>query len=116
MSGQSHQRFLEEAAVREARRVFDVERRPATLSSFLALRVQTVEPWKRIVCVLLGLLFGTFAAWLADDHQGALWAAGFFGILAVIAVAVGAIGWKRPVDAVLNATSELIFRRILDVL
>ena len=116
MSRESHQRYIEKAALREAQRAFGGDRGNASIRDFLTLRVQTIEPWKRIACVVVGTGFGAFAVWLASGPQASAWAVAFFAALALFTIVVGAVGWKRPVEAVLDVTAEAVFRRLFDAL
>jgi hypothetical protein len=57
MSRESHKRYLEQVALRTARRAIDQNAldplHPASLGQ---LRIQTVEPWKRILLGIVSLL------------------------------------------------------------
>ena len=64
MSLTRHQSYLERSALREAQKAFrDRSRAEVKLEEFLALRVQTVEWWKRLLAILLGLGAMGFAGW-----------------------------------------------------
>jgi hypothetical protein len=115
MSRQSHQTFLEKSALREAQKAFSRDKSGATLRGFCSLRIQTVEPWKRAVCVLVGLALGGLALWSHSQNFN-VWLTLFFASLAVFSALAGALGWKRPVDVILEATAEVLFRRVLDAL
>src|SRR5688572_19195614 len=108
MSRESHHRYLEQAALREAQKAFSRGQERATVRDFLSLRVQTVEPWKRMCCLLIGCGFGAVAVWLAVEHETNLWAVGFLAALSLLSIIVGIIGWKRPVEVVLNSTADAL--------
>lgn len=116
MSRDSHRQFLEKAALNEAQKSFRQRgRSSARIEDFLALRVQTVEPWKRIVAIVVGAFFIGFAVWaLRADFSP--WAVVSFGLLGAICASVGIMGWKKPVEAVLEVTADVVFQRLIDVL
>lgn len=85
------------------------------IDEFLALRVQTVEWWKRLHAMLLGLASSAFAGWsLATDFNG--WITFVFGIVGLGVFLSGLIGWKESVEGVLNASADALFKRVLDAL
>ena len=116
MSLTRHQSYLERSALREAQKAFrDRSRAEVKLEEFLALRVQTVEWWKRLLAILLGLGAMGFAGWsLATGFN--LWIALLFGVLGFGVFLGGLIGWKESVEGVLNASAEALFNRLLDAL
>ncbi len=75
------QSYLERAALRGAQKAFrDRPRAGLKIDEFLALRVQTVEWWKRLHAMLLGLASLAFAGWsLATDFN--VWITFVFGIV-----------------------------------
>lgn len=116
MSRDSHHRYLEKAALKEAQKAFGERGRSGTsLEDFLALRVQTVEPWKRIVAMLVGCGLVGFAVWALKVDLN-LWVVVTFGLLGVVCVGFGIMGWKKPVEAVFEATAEILFRLVLELL
>ncbi|ACB76886.1 hypothetical protein [Opitutus terrae] len=116
MISNRRRRFLEDSALREAQKAFRARGRNGTRpADFFALRMQTVEPWKRVGAMLVGAFFAGMA-WWALEEEFSFWAIGAFAGIGVICVFVGAIGWKRPVEAVLDATADVLFRRLLDCL
>ncbi len=112
----SHKDFLERAALREAQKAFRHEAARPSIADFLALRIQTVEPWKRLACVIVGLGWCAFALWLSLDRNGSPWAALLLGMLGLFCLVVGVLGWKRPVEEVLDATAQALFNRLTDLL
>jgi hypothetical protein len=38
------------------------------------------------------------------------------GVIGILCASVAIMGWKRPVEAVLDATAEVLFQRLLDLL
>jgi hypothetical protein len=113
---ESHRQYVERAALREAQRVFAGREQRANLGDFLALRIQTVPPWKRMCCVAIGVGVGAIAGWLAVERAASPWAIGFLAVLSLVALVVGIIGWKRPVEAVLEGTADALFNRLIDAL
>ena len=116
MSLTRHQSFLERTALREAQKAFsDRSRAEVKLAEFLALRVQTVEWWKRLLAMLLGLGTMCFSGWsLATGFN--VWITLLFGILGLGGFLGGLIGWKESVEGVLNASADALFNRLLDAL
>ena len=112
MKTKAHLSFLEQSALREAKKL-SRRRIPVGIQEFLALLVQTIEPWKRILCVCIGVGIGATAWWLYHEEMNR-WAIGFLVALAIFTLSVGLLGWKRPVEIVLDTTAELVYRRLLD--
>ena len=115
MSRESHRLYLEGAALREAQRAF-TRKEQVNVRDFLRLRIQTVEPWKRIFCILIGCGFAAMAAWLSIEHAANIWVVGFLAVLSLVSLVVGIIGWKRPVEAILDGTADTLLNRLLDIL
>jgi hypothetical protein len=111
-----HQSYLERSALREAQKAFrDRSRAEVRLEDFLALRVQTVEWWKRLLAMLLGLGAMGCAGWsLVTGYNG--WIALLFGVVGLGVFLGGLIGWKESVEGVLNASADALFLRLLDAL
>jgi hypothetical protein len=85
MSRESHKRYLECAALREAQKAFGAKT-PGSFSrdSFGQLRIQTVEPWKRILFAAIGVLFlsvGFVVICTEPVWMGAIFAAIGIGLL-----------------------------------
>jgi len=111
-----HQSYLERSALREAQKAFrDRSRAEVKLEEFLALRVQTVEWWKRLLAILLGLGAMGFAGWsIATGFN--VWITLFFGGLGLIVFGCGLVGWKESVEGALEASADALFNRLLDAL
>ncbi len=116
MSLARHQSFLERSALREAQKAFrDRSRAEVKLAEFLALRVQTVEWWKRLLAILLGLGAMGFAGWsIATSFN--VWIGLLFGVVGLVVFLGGLIGWKESVEGVLDASADALFNRLLDAL
>ncbi len=116
MSLTRHQSYLERSALREAQKAFrNRSRAEVKFEEFLALRAQTVEWWKRLLALLLGLGAMGFAGWsLATGFN--VWITLLFGGLGLIVFGSGLIGWKESVEGVLNASADALFHRLLDAL
>ena len=106
MSRESHRRYLEEIARREARRTIERLGRDRLKREELGkLRIQTLEPWMRIMLLVFGLLLigaGLFAnraevRWLAF----LLFFSGGLGVFAAI------IGRKKTISAALDGIDVL---------
>jgi hypothetical protein len=114
MSRESHQKFLEQSACRTVRRA---QARDAgkTLRREAAckLRMQTVEPWKRIVCLIIGAFF-LAVSWMIQRDDGNIWAVLFLGALGLSAMLLGTFGHEKPIDAVLNATGDSFVNGLFD--
>ena len=116
MSKKSHKRYLEQSALREAQKAIDRHGRTTfKREDFCNLRIQIVEPWKRIVALVIGAFFGvlTSIAIKDDYHLAAVIAFTATSLLFVIA---GLIGYKKPVDAVIDAAADAGFDRLLDAI
>ena len=73
MSRESHRKYLENAALREAQKAIARKgRENFSRDELLRLRIQIVEPWKRIVLGLLGLVLSGIS--IASFLQGPSWA------------------------------------------
>src|SRR5688572_16090529 len=98
MSQASHRDFLERSATRSARRA---QARAATKrldrEDVAKLRIQTVEPWKRIVCLLAGAGLLGLAGWMWREElsPGALVCVAAIGAMLIV---IAAFGWKKPVE------------------
>ena len=116
MSLSRHQSYLERSALREAQKAFrDRSRAEVKFEEFLALRVQTVEWWKRLLAILLGLGAISFAGWSLVTGFN-VWITLVFGLIGLAVFLGGLIGWKEPVEDVLNASADALFNRLRDAL
>lgn len=101
MSKESHRQYLEQRALREAQKAIDRRGRDGFgVSDFGRLRIQTIEPWKRVLLCGIGLLFGGAGVYTikegADCIALILFALGAFCLLASM------FGRRRTVEAALN--------------
>ena len=101
MSRESHRRHLERAALRAAQKAFDPQK-PGTLDrqSFGCLRIQTVEPWKRIVLAAAGAL--TVTAGVVIMFTARFWTGLILAALGVGLLLFGLLGRRRPINATLD--------------
>ncbi len=79
------------------------------------MRVQTVEWWKHLLAVLLGLGAMCFAGWSLVTGFN-VWITIGFGLSGLAVFLAGLIGWKESVEGVLDASADALFNRLLDVL
>lgn len=106
MSRESHKRYLEQVALREAQKAFD-KNTPDSLSrdSFGRLHIQTVEPWKRILLAVIGLpLLGTGIALICT---GSFWAGVVLGVIGIGVLALAVLGRKKTIDAALDSVDVI---------
>jgi len=106
---------LSRQAIRLAQRESRKAGRPLTREEILALQVQTVEPWKRGVVIVIGLLAAAFA--LVCYRGGAplwFWGSAVAGAMAIILA--GAFGRKAYVERELQKLTQDAPRRILDAI
>jgi hypothetical protein len=106
MSAESHKRYLEKRALGEAQKAIDRHGRQCLRKEdFAALRIQTVEPWKRVCLGLFGALF--VGAGFYAFHEGAPgFAVAFFGVGAFCALA-SIFGRKKTIDTALESIDFL---------
>jgi hypothetical protein len=101
MSIESHRHYLEQRALREAQKAIDRRGRDRFGSSdFARLRIQTIEPWKRVFLGGTGFLFcgaGVYA--LKEEAE---WIALVFFVLGAFCLLASIFGRKRTVEAALN--------------
>jgi len=106
---------LSRQAIRLAQRKSIKAGLPLTRDEVLRLQVQTVEPWKRILISVLGLLVGLFA--LMCYRGGAPWWIWVpFGLGSVMVIFCGAFGRKAYIDRELQKMSDDWPRKILDAI
>jgi hypothetical protein len=115
MSQEKRRRFLEQSALREAQKAIRSRGDSFKKEDLGRLRIQTLEPWKRIVALLIGIFFSvlTFIAIRDEYHVVALILFPAFGLLFIGA---GVWGYRKPVDAVIDAAADAAFSRILDAI
>jgi hypothetical protein len=100
-----HQEELTRQVIRAAQRKSRKLGRPLTRDDVVKLRVQTVEPWKRIVLVALGLGMGGLAAFCFMHEEGR-WFGALFGIGSLIMVWCGIRGSKKEVESLLKSFAD----------
>src|SRR5690606_497485 len=112
MSAKSHREFLErsarEAALRARERDAARFRSPADVGR---LTFQTVEPWKRIVMVLVGLVITAAGIAVADDS---LIGGGVITLLGLLIILFGFRGRRRHLDAVFDSVDLVTLFDIID--
>lgn len=114
MSRESHPAFLEKSASRTLRRALARDsRKQLDKAEACRLRVQTVEPWKRILCLVLGAA-SLLASWLAQQAGADLWIVLLLGAVGVVCMFIGTFGRKKTIDSVLDSTANAIVSGILD--
>jgi hypothetical protein len=98
-------KFIEQSALRAARKALAAGRIDGSRASLLDLRVQTMRPSERIYTLVAGLAFaGTgLTLWLRD---GSVIIVVVCGIAAVATVAVAVVGCRRPFGNVLRSLGE----------
>jgi hypothetical protein len=102
-----HERYLEQSARRAAPKAITRHSAPVDREALLALRVQTLEPWKRVALTLAGLAIGFGGVWLGTETG--------FATLVVVSVVVstplllfGLFGRRKTVEQILDAMSSEI--------
>lgn len=106
MSRVSHRKYLENAALREAQKAISrAGRENFSKDDLLRLRIQTVEPWKRVALALIGLLLG--AAAITAFLKGPHWLGYPIAILAITFLLLALFGRKRTIDAALDSIDIL---------
>jgi len=100
MSKESHRKYLEASARREALKM--LQRKPGIQKDGLrTLKIQTIEPWKRVIAGIISLGLVAFGVYLIRDDSGKIGAwlifAGIMGLLFSI------FGWRKTLDGLSNA-------------
>lgn len=114
MSRESHHEFLEQSAARTVRRALARDAQKLLQREDAAkLRIQTVEPWKRILCLLIGG-FLLAASWGLCLDDGNIWAVMLIGALGLAAAFVGMFGRKKSIDDVLEASGDALISGLFD--
>lgn len=110
MSQASHRAFLENSARRAAvRAALRNGHAVPTVEDLRGLRIQTVEPWKRIVVALVGLFFlAVTVHGIRDDFN---WVALlFFGGLSLVCLLIAIFGCRRSIQEVVGGALEFTLR------
>jgi hypothetical protein len=101
MSTESHKRYLEQRALREAQKAIDRGGRDGFGGGdFARLRIQTVEPWKRVVLGGTGFLFGSVGIYALKESAD--WIAVIFLVLGASCLLASIFGRKQTVEAALD--------------
>lgn len=101
MSRESHKRYLEQAALKAAQKAFDKKApHPLDRESLGRLRIQTVEPWKRILLGLLSLFFLWPGITLIITEP--FWAGVIVTAIGAGLLAFAMLGRKKTIDAALD--------------
>lgn len=106
---------LSRQAIRLAQRKGRKAGRPLTREEILTLHVQTLEPWKRALVILVGLLAALFA-FICCRGGAPLWFWALAGGCAMAIMLAGAFGRKAYLERELQKLAEDAPRRILDAI
>lgn len=101
MSAESHRKFLEQRALRAAQKAIDRNGRDRfNKEDFASLRIQTIEPWKRLTLAVFGLAFcATGFLAMKSDRNGLAF---FLYVAALLSFSTAIFGVKKTVDGALN--------------
>ncbi len=106
---------LSRQAIRLAQRKASKAGRLLTREEILHLRVQTVESWKRILFITLGLLVGAFS-FLCFRLEAPWWLWAAFALGSAIIVFLGAFGRKACLDRELQKLKDEGPTTVLDAI
>lgn len=106
---------LSRQAIRLAQRKSGKAGRALTREEVLRLRVQTVDSWKRILIIVMGLLGGGFT-FMCYRGGAPMWVWVGFGLCSVVVVLCGVFGRKAYLDRELEKMTDEGPRRILDAI
>ena len=106
---------LSRQAIRLARRKSIKAGHPLTREEILRLQIQTVEPWKRIVIILIGIVFGFFALW-SYQSDARIWVLILFGVCSLGIAICGAFGRKSYIDRELKKLADDGPTQVLDAI
>lgn len=101
MPTESHRRYLEKQALREAQKALDRHGADHFRQLDLArLKIQTMEPWKRLLLAFLGLASGpgAYGALIADIR----WLSGLLFLLVGGLLLKGILGSKLTIERALD--------------
>lgn len=115
MSQDKHRKFLEHSALREAQKAIRSRGDSFKKEDLGRLRIQTVEPWKRVVALLIGGFFGVLTV-VAIREKYHVIALVLFPMLALLFFGAGVFGYKKPIDTVIDAAADAAFSRIIDAI
>jgi hypothetical protein len=106
---------LSRQAIRLAQRKCRKAGRALTREEVLRLHVQTVEPWKRVFVILLGLSGGVFS-FVCYRGGAPIWIWTSFGLGSLAIILCGALGRKAYLDRELQKLKDDGPTRILDAI
>lgn len=108
MNPEKRARYIERTALRAAQK--EIQRndgKPLTRDELLDLKIQSVEPWKRVLLGVLGgipMVCGAIAATRTDGGEFVVWiGVTLFGL---IFFCIGLFGRRRTVDECLSQLGE----------
>jgi hypothetical protein len=107
MNPEKRARYIERAALQAAQKAIGRKGGDKlTREELLALRIQAVEPWQRILLMLAGLIPGGLGilAVLRDHPFGG----GVLILLGVVIAVAGMVGRRRTVEFCLNALGDAV--------
>ena len=106
---------LSRQAIRLAQRQSIKAGHPLTRDEILRLRIQTVEPWKRIFIILAGMVSSILPLW-CYWHHAPVWIVVLFAAGSVFTILCGAFGRKTYLDRELKKFADDGSTRILDAI
>jgi hypothetical protein len=106
MSAESHKRYIERRALREAQKAIDRGELSASgKDDFARLRIQTVEPWKRGLLALLGIAAGAAGFYTIKADVG--WLSLILFATCAFLVLAEVFGIRKTVEAALNGIDPI---------
>ena len=106
MSGESHKRYLEQVALREAQKALDKNKRGSlSWASLGQLRIQTIEPWKRVLMAAIALSF--LGAGIVAIRNGFFWAGVLLSAIGLGLLLFAGLGRKKTIDAALDGVDVI---------
>ena len=114
MSLESHRKFLEKSACKAVVRAKKrMPGSPVKIDDLRQFKIQTVEPWKRICCLILGAFF-VVMCWIFKKEDMNVYAVVFTGLLGSALILISTFGRRKTKNSVLDAAGEVMIFRILD--
>lgn len=115
MSDKSHQQYLERNALRAAQKAIDRKGRDGfTKNDFAHLRIQTVEPWKRIILFIPGALSLVAGVFMVLEKNW--WAGILLGGIGAVIIFIAILGKKKTIETALDGIDVFtILGGLLDV-
>lgn len=78
------------------------------------LKCQTVEPWKRILAIIIGLSFNIFSLFLIEKAPDAFLIIIALFIVGLIIIILGILGNKKTIDEMILKTGDGLMEAILN--